>query len=341
MQKFDFLRRLQEGGWATTVTQHTKITPQTVREVLLLMKNLVDQFNSWLQKNHPNLGSISLGEPTGSGYWYQHDDPNKEYGDIDLQMIAPNPWESTQSSYASQWNQLWESWVEESRPRSVDPVHSTLGHPIIDIGNNQLVQIDFMWHEPHLRAWGLSRSVPPRGIKGLLNGNLFSVLGAMLNMSIQHSGVQIKTQNGLPVSFAKRKDVEIQTISSDPQHFFLHILSWLADKPVDQLNVDPLLQQNPGAKWPNPKIESLVNGIKGLARSLESNGLFGKGILKEFANADLWLTKFWNLYEGKALRDIESAKRLKAETPAALERAARDRQSISSGLAHVREIFDQ
>jgi hypothetical protein len=339
MAQFQLLQRLREGGWATTITQHTKITPSTVSQALSTVEDLVNQFNSWLNIEHPDLGSVALGEPTGSGYWYHHDDPNREYGDIDLQMIANNPWGLSHSAYASRWNQIWDQWVSSANPDSVISAHSTPGHPIIDLGANQLVQVDFMWHEPHLAAWGLGRSVPPRGIKGLLNGNLFSVLGRMLDASIQHSGVQIKTQDGVPVSFAKQKGVVIKTISGDPQHFLLDILSWVAGKPVQDLYVDPLLRENPGVKWPNPQIEALVKGIKGLAISFEKNDLFGHGVLKNYTSAHQWLAKFLELYETKAITEIQSAKRSKAETALAQERAERDRTMIANGLALVKRLF--
>jgi hypothetical protein len=336
---FRLLRTLMEGGWASTATQHTQITPQLIATSVTMLEGLVDQFNRWLSKNHPHVGTVEVGPPTGSGHYYHTDPPTKEYGDIDIQMVAINPWRASHSSYGTAWNKLWDLWVAEQSPSSISKEHSTPGHPFLKIGDNQIVQVDFMWHEPHLQAWGLVRSVPPRGLKGMLHGNLFSVLGSMLMMSLQHSGAQIKTSDGVPVPFSKQKGVDLVTVSQNPSRFLVDLVEFVAGQPIQQLKIDPLLQKNPGLSQPGEPVEKFVDGIYGLARTFELNNLYGQGILKDYANAHQFLKQFWHAYETKAHQEIINPKRLKAATPAAQARAERDIDLIRSGLQQVSHIW--
>ena len=69
------------------------------------------------------------------------------------------------------------------------------------------------------------------------------------------------------------------------------------------------------------------------------NGMFGRGDLADYSNANEFLQKFWNIYQAKAMKDLEAAKRDKAETPAAKERAEQDRKKILTGLEKVRDLF--
>jgi hypothetical protein len=338
MTAYALLQTLLEGGWATTATQQTQIRPSTVKLALSQLQDHVKSFNNWLAQQDSNL-RVDLGPPTGSGHYYQQDPESKEYGDIDLQMVAPNPWQHSHSTYSSEWNHMWDEWVARDQPKGIQPEASTPGHPILELPTGELVQVDFMWHEPNKAEWGLARSVPPRGVKGLLNGNLFSVLGSMLMMSMQHSGVQIKLSNGVPVPFSKQKGVIIHTITHNPRRMFLDLLTYLADKPLEDLQLNADLKANPGVKWPNPDINVMVRGIHGLAQALQDNLLFGKGVLKDYTNAQDFLTKFWHSYEAKAVAEINNPKRLKAETPSAQARADRDRASIQQGLDKVQKLW--
>lgn len=311
-----------------------------MRQVLHIMQNLIPEFNAWLKHHDHAPGMVQLGEPTGSGHYHAQDPEHKEYGDVDLQMVAPNPWGLGHSAYSSEWNHLWDEWVARDQPSTINAEHSTPGHPILILENGGLVQIDFMWHQPAHAEWGLARSVPPRGLKGLLNGNMFSVLAQMLNMSLQHAGAQVKEDPaGTPVAFNKQKGVTLKTITHDPHHLFVHLLEYLAQKPAHTLKIPNLLAQNPGVKWPHPDIAIMVKGIKGLAQGITANDLWGKHLLAPYANEQDFLEKFWATYEQKAHNEIANPKRAKAETPEAKARAARDIQSIQQGLDHIHKLW--
>ena len=332
---------VREGGWDTTVTQGTVIKPAIVKIVLSIIQQFVQDFNKWLEPK--GVGPVQMGRPTGSGAYHeqdQRDDPDKVYGDIDLQMIGPPLEGATQGQFTNYWNGLAYQFVKETQPHYVHPIESKIGHPIVKINDNAYVQVDFMWHSPELSHWGATRVTPERGVKGLLTGNMYSVLGELLGMSIQHAGVQIKTQNGQQVPFSKQKDVEVQTLTIGPKTFIYDIFQFEAKRILGKpAQIDALLRDNPGADINNMKIATLVNGVKGLANSFEQNGMFGQGNLESFSSAQDFLSKFLQRYEEKAMADINAAKRNKAETPEAIARAIADRSKVQQGLDMVKSLF--
>jgi hypothetical protein len=332
---------VNEGGWDTTVTQGTVIKPAVVKLVLSIIQQFVNDFNRWLEPK--GVGPVQMGKPTGSGAYHeqdQRDDPEKIYGDIDLQMIGQPLEGSTQGQFTNYWNGLAYQFVKETQPHYVHPIESKIGHPIVKIGEDAYVQVDFMWHSPELSQWGATRVTPERGVKGLLTGNMYSVLGELLGMSIQHAGVQIKTQNGQQVPFSKQKDVEVQTLTISPKTFIYDIFQFEARRILGKpAQIDTMLRDNPGADINNMKIATLVNGVKGLANSFEQNGMFGQDNLSGFSSAQDFLSKFLQRYEEKAMADINAAKRNKAETPEAIARAIADRSKVQQGLEMVKGLF--
>lgn len=330
-----------EGGWDTTLTQNTVLHPKIVAVALQVVDQFVVDFNQFLQAKQ--LGPVQRGRPTGSSAYHEIDtqeDPEKIYGDIDLQMIAPPVKGATYGQFTAFWNKLSDEFVKTAQPRYVDMSESKPGHPIFAVGASDYVQIDFMWHEAKMAAWGASRVTPERGMKGLLQGNMYSVLGELLDMSIQHAGVQLKTQNGQHVPFSKQKDVQVVTLSTNPKTFiydtFMHEAK---EQGIDKPKIDPLLTQFPGNEIENVKIQNLVNGVKGFARSCDLNRMFGQGDLANFSSSQDFLQKFLQRYEEKAMLDVTAKKRDKATTPQAIARADQDRQKVLSGLATVKGYF--
>jgi len=341
MKIFDLL----EGGWDTAITQHTVIRPETVKLALAQIQRFITDFNAWLAAQ--DQGPVQLGRPTGSSTYHEIDakeDPHKIYGDIDLQIIAPDLPGASYYQYSSHWNRLADEFVRDRSPSYVHQGQSKPGHPIIAIGPDQYVQVDFMWHPPRLQDWGAARATPERGVKGLLAGNFYSVLGELLDMSIQHAGVQFKTLHGQHVPFSKQKDTVVQTISTNPRTFIRDILTnqyqTITGQDPSQAKIDPLLAQYPGNDPQDVKISKLVNAIRGLARSFAANGLYGRGQLSGFRDADDFVTKFVQRYEAKAMADVNSAKRHKAQTPEAQARADSDRHKIIKGLHMVQALFN-
>jgi len=333
--------RLWEGGWDTTLTQGTVLHPRIVAVALQVVDRFVADFNAYLKPH--GLGPVRRGRPTGSSAHHEADtqeNPDKVYGDIDLQMIGPETAGQSYGQFTAYWNKLADDFVKQGHAPYVDTSESKAGHPIFALGNNQFVQVDFMWHPERLEQWGASRVTPERGVKGLLHGNMFSVLGELLDLSIQHAGVQLKVQDGQHVPFSKQKDTEVVTVTTSPTTFIYDTFMYLAKNlGIKNPKVSPLLKQNPGNDVNDVKISKLVQGIKGFAESCDMNDMFGQGDLAGFLSGQDFLTKFLQRYDEKAQIDIAGKKRDKATTPDAIARANSDREKIQQGLDMVKGYF--
>ena len=333
---------LREGGWDTKLTQNTVLHPRIVAVALQVVDKFVQDFNQYLQSKNVE-GQIRRGRPTGSSAYYKQDmvnDPGKIYGDIDLQMVAPDVPGASYGQFVNVWNNLTDEYVKAGHAPYVDTSESKPGHPIFKVGANDYVQIDFMWHPDHLAKWGASRVTPEHGVKGLLTGNMYSVLGELLDMSIQHAGVQLKVIDDVHVPFSKQKGTTIRTVTTDPETFILDIFMYEAKQlGINNPKISPLLKSNAGNDINNVKISRLVNGVKGFAESCQANGMFGQGDLASYRSAEDFINKFWQRYEEKAMIDVNATKRNKAETPQAIARAESDRQKVLQGLETVKGYF--
>jgi hypothetical protein len=332
---------IREGGWDTTLTQGTVLNPKIVAVALQVVDRFVADFNQYLKPQ--GLGPVRRGRPTGSSAHHEIDtqqDPDKVYGDIDLQMVGPETAGQSYAQFTAQWNKLADDFVKAGHAPYVDTSESKPGHPIFALGNNQYVQIDFMWHPERLEQWGAARVTPERGVKGLLHGNMFSVLGELLDMSIQHAGVQLKVIDNQRVPFSKQKDTKVITVSTNPATFIYDIFMYEAKQlGIDNPQVDPALKKFAGTNIENVRISDLVNGIKAFARSCDMNNMFSQGDLAGFLSGQDFVQKFVQRYEEKAMADVNAKKRDKAATPQAIARAESDRQKVLTGLETVKGYF--
>lgn len=355
---------LLEGGWDSVVTQNTTITPAVVPKILNVAHRFVNEFNAYAAKK--NWPAIIVGRPTGSGSHWQTDlkvNPATTYGDVDLQIEVPLLDEYRNAPYSQLQNYWYAKWLEFIEQTKPPYIHADTfkkdekgksrfgGHLIIDISDRTdgslYSQVDLM---PHANpVWGRARVTPERGIKGLLHGNMFSVLGLLLDYSIQHAGVQYKEREGQRVNFTTtRSNYALKTLSDNPQTFlrdvFMHDFRSMYG--AKEPKMDPLLRKHPGVsasieKDPSSaKIADLVAGIYGLARSFDMNKMFGQGHLSRYQNAKDFLDKFWKEYEAKAQNDIASSKRDKAQSQTAMDKAEADRNKIRVGLEKVRAIWN-
>lgn len=329
---------IKEGGWDSTVTQNTVIRPNIVKAALQVAAQFIDDFNKYLSvKDLPN---VRIGHPLGSSAYYQDDPEDKIYGDIDLQIVVPESQGMTQMQVQSYWYKLEDEFVKTKNLKYVHP-HSTAGHPLLKIGNNQYVQVDMLINTEEFETRGRFRATPERGVKGLLSGLMFSVLGELLNLSIQHSGVQAKVRGNERLPFGPtRKDYQLVTISKNIETFILDtFLNEARQQGIKQPVIDPLLRRNQGIDTREVKISNLVNAVKGFAKSCETNGMFGRGNLREFHSYRDFLRTFIEKYTEKAMGDVTNPKRDKAETEQAKQRAENDRHKVLTGLKNVLQMF--
>lgn len=340
----ELFRKLPEGGYdsADAAVQSTVINPAIVKRGLAKMKVFVDQFNQYLAAK--GIQPVKIGTPTGSSAYHDIDPADAIYGDIDLQIIVPELPElegKTTAQVQSHWYKIEDDFVNTVKPAIHPSSHP--GHPILDIGNNEFVQVDMMIHPTSLAPWGAARVIPERGVKGLLHGNMYSVLGDQLTMSIQHAGVQFKVRDNVKQPYGStRGKYELVTLSTDPENFVMDIFNHEAEEQgIQGAKVHPLLQKHPGKDLQDVKISNLVNAVKGLAYSFELNNMYGKGDLTNYKNAQDFLNQFLANYEAKAIKSASAGKFEKVTEPHAVARAQSDKKKILSGLEMVRGLFQK
>jgi len=306
-----------EGGWASTKTQGTIVTPQVLEKVVSRLKNEVEpRMNQWLTDR--GIPSIEFGRPVGSGTYYQRHlktQPDKRYGDIDIQFIVPRISSKTNNENKQFYYDLAKSFGDQS-----GFYESGNGKNIvIEIGENKYAQVDLVSIYGELVQWNDIFS-PPEGVKGVLSASLYSALAEALNLSISDLGVQIKTANGQIVPFSKQKDVEIVTISTNSQQWAADIAKYFGSK-----QIDPMLARYPGMGQ-EITLEQIVGSIIGIARTLElNNRLAASG--NAYASAEDLLSRIQEIYLSKIEKVASSSKFEKAASPEA-QQLARETQEL-------------
>jgi hypothetical protein len=332
-----------EGGWEDVITQKTKLNPSVVKSALRTVKSFVGEFNKYLE----TAGElpVDMGQPTGSSAYHNVDNPETEYGDIDLQMISPDLEGKSSGQLAGYYNKLLDEFIAGA---NLSYLHNTgrpaKGHPIFKIDQDTYVQVDFLWTPKRLSHWAQWRVTPMRGIKGLITGNLYSTLGEVMNMSLQQA-VQMKVKDGQPVNFQKSRKVDdVVEVTKDIEHFGTDILKFIYNAvtgSLDGLVIDPELNTYPGLNIKDIQIRDLVRTVRGLANSFEANGLFGKYNLKDYRNKDEFLKSYLDHYIMKADKAGTEAKLDKASTPEELAKVQELRDKIAKGVKIVKQAFAQ
>ena len=333
------------GGWETKITQDTVITPAVVGSALNAVDAFIKGFNSWLGSN--GYQNVGIGYPLGSTAYHAVDPEDSSYGDIDLQMIAPDLGAAaTPSQFSAHWNALLDSYIREVSPKGIyDQGKASNGHVVLDLGNGTYVQVDLLWTKPALSQWMRYRMTPARGIKGATYGNLFSTLGEIMHLSIQSAGVQMKIKDGIPVPFARsRKYSSLETLTADIENFGMDLLKALHVRMHPNGNVsnpiiDPLLRDNPGVDPNNITADRMVNLIKGLGKSFEANEMFGQFNLSGISGYDQFIAAFKSHYTDKIQDAVSATKFDKAESPEAVARAADTKNKLLSHSTAIIGLF--
>ena len=336
---------LHEGGWDSTVTQSTVITPNIVRTALDIVKQFTTEFNSWLVQH--GVDTVQVGHPLGSTAWHGQDQEDKAYGDIDLQMVAASvDVADTPSKFSAYWNKLLDQYIAEKKPSMIyDTGKPSSGHLVVSLGNDQYVQVDMIWTEASLSNWARYRMTPAHNIKGATYGNLFSTLGEIMHMSIQSAGVQMKIKDDEPVSFSKsRKFDRLETLTTNIESFGLDIAKQLyrkmyPGKDTAQIKIDPLLRKRPGIDTNAITAANLVSVVKGVGRTFELNNMYGRYNLKDIANYEDFIHKFKEHYMEKLHAAIGDNKFNKAETPEAKARAEDVKEKLLSHGTAIMNLF--
>ena len=312
-----------EGGWASTLTQNTIITPKLVQQAMkLLQGQFIPALNQFLKTK--GLADVEISRPGGSATYYERDlkqQPNKEYGDVDVQFHIARIPNTTPNANTDMYRKAIAEFCGSNPNYSSDNGTNV----ILKIGNDY-VQVDLITSFYENKNW--TRALAPEwNMKGVLCNSLYSSLGEALNLSIGGGhGVQAKMQNGTIVPFKQTKDVELKTVTNKPESWAIDIVKFLGCT-----KAAPLLKQYSGLK-DEVRVADMINSIKGIAQTLELNG---KG------NAAELIQQIKKIYLDKIDKAINSSKYDKAETVAAIEHAKHTKEMLASKSAEIAALFDK
>jgi hypothetical protein len=311
---------LLNGGWATTKTQSTKITPQIVKAGFELMVNqFVPALNKFLQSKQ--LGPTKISRPGGSATYYQRDldqQPDKEYGDIDVQFHIPRIDDTTSNSNVEIYKKAIQEFCQGNQTFETDN-----GTNIIIPVANGYVQVDLVYSYYDAEEWTKALA-PAWNVKGVLCNSLYSSLGEALSISFGGgNGIQVKTKGGEVVPFKTVKDVDLHTISMNPKTWAVDIAKYFGGKMV------PGLKSYPGM-LDEIRVTDIVNSIRGIAESLEKAGK---------SDATELLNKVKNIYLAKIEKAATSSKFDKAATPEAIAKAEKTKAMLLLKSQEFAQLF--
>jgi len=341
----DFLQINEMGGWATTKTQGTKITPAVLQEAIGVLENIFNDFNQWAQAH--GFDSLTVVGPGGSGVYFKKDleeNPEKAYGDVDIIVMYPlNEPQGRQAEIDTlkKYNGLFLQWLAKTTRPDLDKEETSA----ISEGTLKLVinlkdgpvQVDIISTFNYSSDWAKARYTPIRGIKGFVVGFLYQAFGNALDVSVTDRGVVAKIKGGELVNPLLRKGVEERIVTRDFNRFLAQLAEFTdeftrGEKRAVQL--DQYLQQHPGIDVTALSLEQICNGILGFARTLEQNGTFELPKSK-YQNSQEFLQEVVNIYKIKIDKHTSSSKYNKAETDLAHQQRAKVMSDAETAFEYV------
>jgi hypothetical protein len=312
-----------EGGYASTLTQGTKITPAVVELVVeTVFPKFVEQLNQFLKTK--NLPPVQGGGPVGSAFYYKRDlvnNPEKEYGDIDIHFFIPRIPSTTDAANATSYADAVIEFSQTNPDISTDSGRNVVFK--LDIG---YVQVDLVMAYYENREW-LGALTPEHNIKGVISSTIYSSVAEYLNLSISTHGVQAKMRDGNPVGFRQSKNTELVTVSKNPQTWAVDAVKFiLKTKGIDNPELSDDLTQFPGTDTNDIKIANIVNAVKGVGHTLELNGV---------DSYDNFISNIVRIYTDKIKSAIGGSKFEKDTTG----RAELDKKKLQQGLDMVQGLF--
>jgi len=314
---------IKEGGWSSVTTQGTIITPQTIANSISVMKSFQDSFNELLASQ--DIPPIKIGNPVGSGTYYKRDlaqNPDKEYGDIDVQFILPR----IEGKSTNQAQQMYFNAVKEFCRQNANFETDNGMNVIFQIGDD-FIQVDLVAIFDD-RLEFTKALAPEHGTKGVLSGSLYSALGQALDISISDAGIQGKTIDDKLVSYRKSKGTTLNTISTDHQNWAMDIAKFMGAK-----TASPLLKKYPGMK-DEVRIADIVKSVKGIAQTLAQNHI----LPVPYWDAEELIQTVRDIYVQKINAVINSSKFNKAEG-AAVAKAAKIKDMLATRSAEIASLF--
>jgi hypothetical protein len=312
-----------EGGYASTLTQGTRITPDVVAQIVeSIYPAFIKQFNTFLKSK--NLPPVKGGGPVGSAFYYKRDlaqNPEKEYGDIDVHFFIPRRPDQSDATNTSTYSQAVVEFAS-----AADNISTASGKNVVFKIPGGHVQVDLVMAYYENKEW-LGALTPEYNIKGVISSTVYSSLAEYLNLSISTHGVQAKLRDGVPVSFRQSKNTQLVNVSQNPTHWALHTAMFIAKtKGIGNPKISDDLKEHPGTNPKDVKIADIVAAVKGIGHTLELNDL------DTYNN---FISNIVRIYTDKITAAIGSSKFDKDITG----KATIDKEKLQKGLDLVQGLF--
>lgn len=337
-----FREFLCEGGWSSKATQGTKLTPAIAKLAVAVLPRFEKDFNAFLKSR--GLPPIEIGKPVGSSAYIERDlkeNPDKEYGDIDVLMKIPRLDGLTDSKNSSMYSDAVKAFIGEKDRGYV--LHEPESHGtaiIVNVGNDQWAQVDLVRTFGEHYDWAEARMTPEHGLKGALLGNLYTSFGDLLNISMGPNGVFAKEKGGVLVPTRTLKADKIHSISLDISKFAHDIVQFVFKRTDNQkdLRFDKSLKG--GMDRSNIRATDLAAIIKGIGKTFALNGMFGQGPLKAVQDYDDYISQIKKIYIEKNAKAAQDTKFNKAETPEAKARAKATKDVLLNKSVQIAKLLD-
>lgn len=334
-----------EGGWRSTSTQSTVITPKKVETILSAMDKFVLEFNSY-----SNLPPIESNGPVGSAMYYKQDLKKNDvkYGDIDIQIVLPEETNDRASQLASnkKYSDKIRQFIQEKKPSYIYPNFQDkdfgTGYLIFNVGGEN-IQVDLVLSYKVSAEWTKIRTTPEKGLKGFVTGTLLSALSDALNVVLgSNTNPYVNTVDGKVVSSLIKTNAK--PIFFSPNQVFLDILKFYSNLAGVQKANPSALQGYYGLDANDPSLKKKCEAVVALSKALDNNRAFDKGVIVSkggitFKSREEFVKYVLDTFI-KNMESASTAKKLeKAETPEAMKNIEKIKHDANLGIELAKQLI--
>lgn len=328
-------KELDEGGWRTTSTQKTKITPTLVQKALEATEKLMNEFAAYSK-----LPKIIVKGPVGSSKYYKDDmnDPAATYGDVDIQIVLPSESNEradqlkTNKTYLPALREFLTTKTPSYVENNAEDKDFGVSYVLFKIGDD-VVQVDLVISYTITADWVSSRTTPEKGLKGFVTGMLLSSLGEAMNLSLA------STTNPYIINGKERVHLNHSTVFSDAVAWYAK-KAGVASPKLEKMKGHQSLDQN------DPSFKKKCETVVAIADALEANNVFASGALvsksgHKFKSRDEFIHMVLSTFE-RMMEDAKTAKKLdKATDPNALAAVKKIGVDADRGISVARELIKE
>ena len=348
---FKSQQQISEGGWRSTETQSTVITPRLVEKTISVFEKFLEEFNSY-----SGFPPLKFNGPVGSAVYYKDDldNPDVTYGDVDFQVVYPLDANdrARQLETLKIYSDKIRQFITDKHPSYIVPNLEDKDYGsaylIFDVDGKK-IQIDLVKSYTVTADWVKTRTTPEKGLKGFVTGMLLSALSETLNVSVgSNANPHFNVLDGEIVSGPLKKGTSQHYLN--PKEVYLDIVKYYAKKAgIENVDVSKL-EGHYGLSDSDPRFKRKCEDVVALANTLDVNGIFDSGVIKtkigtKITSRQQFISTVKEIFIGM-MNQAKTAKKFeKASTPQAYATIEKVKAHADKGIEIasqvVNEIVDQ